>query len=94
MPTIFQWIAANWQFICKFFTAIYLVVRLGRFFTTMVLKVSSVVERFELAESTLTTVATNHLPHIQAAVEDTNRIMSSVDETLKKILAHETGDYE
>ena len=60
----------------------------------MVLKVSSVVERFEIAESTLTTVATNHLPHIQAELEKTNKTISSMDETLKKILAYQTGDYE
>ena len=94
MPTLFRWIAANWQFICGLFTALYLIGQLGRFFATMVLKVSSVVERFEIAESTLTTVATNHLPHIQAELEKTNKTISSMDETLKKILAYQTGDYE
>jgi hypothetical protein len=90
----FHWLDANWQFICGLCTAIYFIYRIGKFFADIVLKINSVVERFEAAETTLVTVATNHLPHIQAELEKTNQTMMSVDETMKKILAHQTGDYE
>ncbi len=72
----------------------YLVYRVGKFFTDIVLKVTSVVKRFESAETTLISVATNHLPHMQWELEKTNKTMTSMDETLKKIYAHHAGDDE
>jgi len=94
MLPFFQWLEKSWQFICGLCTAMYLVYRVGKFFTDVVIKVSSVVERFETAESTLISVANNHLPHMQWELEKTNKTMTSMDETLKKIYAHHTGDDE
>ena len=70
----------------------YLVYRVGKFLTDIVLKVTSVIERFESAESTLISVATNHLPHMQWELEKTNKTLISMDETLKKMYANDTGD--
>lgn len=94
MQAFFHWLDSNWAFIAGLCTAIYFIFRIVQFFADIVIKVNSVVERFEAAESTLVTVATNHLPHIQAELEKTNQTMTSMDETLKRILAHQTGDYE
>lgn len=94
MQSFFHWLDANWAFIAGLCTALYFIFRIVQFFADIVIKVNSVVERFEAAESTLVTVATNHLPHIQAELEKTNDTMTSMDETLKKIYAHHTGDYE
>lgn len=93
MP-FFHWLDANWQFICGLCTALYLISRVVKFFADIVIKVSSVVDRFEAAESTLVTVATNHLPHLQAELEKTNETMTSMDETLKKIYAYHSGNYD
>lgn len=94
MPSFFHWLDANWQFICGLCTVFYFLYILVKFFADIVLKVSSVVKRFEAAESTLVAVATNHLPHMQAELEKTNKTMTSMDETLKKIYAHHIGEYE
>jgi hypothetical protein len=94
MQAFFQWLGQNWPFIGGLCTAVYLVIKLGQFFTALVVEVSSVVSRFKAAELTLNALATNHLPHLQVELEKTNETMLSMDQTLKKILAHETGDYE
>ena len=94
MLPFFQWLEKSWQFICGLCTALYLVYIVGKFLTNIVLKVASVVERFEAAESTLISVATNHLPHMQWELEKTNKTLISMDETLKKIYANDTGDHE
>ncbi len=94
MQYFFQWLGQNWPFIGGLCTSVYLVYRIGQFFAAMVIKVSSVVSRFEAAELTLNRVATNHLPHIQTELEKTNETMLSMDQTLKMILAHETGDHD
>ena len=93
MPSFLPWLNANWQFICGLFTVLYVIYILAKFFAEIVIKISSVVKRFETAESTLVTVATNHLPHLQWEIEKTNEIMKSMDDTLKKIYAYHTGDY-
>lgn len=92
MPSFLHWLELNWQAVCGWCTGIYLTYRVGKFFTDIVLKVKSVVERFETAESTLVSVATNHLPHLQWELEKTNKTLISMDETLKKIYANDTGD--
>ena len=92
MLPFFQWLETSWQFICGLCTAMYLVYIVGKFLTNIVLKVASVVERFEAAESTLISVATNHLPHMQWELEKTNKTLISMDETLKKMYANDTGD--
>ena len=92
MLPFFQWLETSWQFICGLCTAMYLVYRVGKFLTDIVLKVTSVIERFEAAESTLISVATNHLPHMQWELEKTNKTLISMDETLKKMYANDTGD--
>ena len=94
MLPFFQWLETSWQFICGLCTALYLVYIVGKFLTNIVLKVASVVERFEAAESTLISVATNHLPHMQWELEKTNKTLTSMDGTLKKIYANDTGDHE
>jgi hypothetical protein len=94
MPSFFHWLGANWALIAGLCTALYFISRIVKFFADIVLKVSSVVKRFEAAESTLVTVATNHLPHIQVELEKTNKTMTSMDETLKKIHAHHIGEYD
>ena len=90
----FQWIVDNWQSVCGWVTGGYLVYRVGRFFTSVVLSVTSVVERFEKAENVLNLVATNHLPHLQIELEKTNATMTSMDQTLKKMYKRQVGDYE
>ena len=92
MPSFLHWLDSNWQAVCGWCTGIYLTYRVGKFFTDIVLKVKSVVERFEAAESTLVSVATNHLPHMQWELEKTNKTLISMDGTLKKIYANDTGD--
>ena len=94
MPSFLHWLDSNWQAVCGWCTVIYLTYRVGKFFTDIVLKVKSVVERFEAAESTLVSVATNHLPHLQIELEKTNATMTSMDQTLKKMYKRQVGDYE
>lgn len=94
MPSFLHWLDSNWQAVCGWCTGIYLTYRVGKFFTDIVLKVKSVVERFEAAESTLVSVATNHLPHLQIELEKTNATMTSMDQTLKKMYKQQVGDYE
>lgn len=93
MQAFFHWLDTNWQFIAGLCTALYFIYRIVQFFADIVLKVSSVVKRFEAAESTLVAVATNHLPHMQVELEKTNQTMTSMDETLKKIYDRLPGDY-
>ena len=73
MPSFLHWLDSNWQAVCGWCTGIYLTYRVGKFFTDIVLKVKSVVERFEAAESTLVSVATNHLPHLQMELRKNQR---------------------
>jgi len=94
MQSFLHWLDTNWAFIAGLCTALYFISRIVQFFADVVIKVSSVVKRFEAAESTLVTVATNHLPHMQAELERTNKTMTSMDETLKKIYAHHIGEYD
>jgi hypothetical protein len=94
MKYLFQWLGQNWPIMGGLCTAVYFVFKLGQFFAAIVIKVSSVVSRFEAAEFTLEKVATNHLPHMQAELEKTNQTMSSMDETLKKLYAHQIRDYD
>lgn len=94
MPSFLHWLDDNWQFISGLCAALYGIYIFVKFFADIVLKVNSGVKRFESAESILVTVATNHLPHIQAELEKINHTMTSMDETLKKICAHQMREYE
>ena len=82
----FSWIADNWQAVCAWATGLYLAVHIGRLFTSIVLAINSVTKRVVNAEGTLLAVATNHLPHIQKAVETTNKILEDMRDDLQKVL--------
>lgn len=69
---LFQWIATNWQAVCAWTGGLYLTYHIGRLFASMVLALNSWVKRFQQAETTLVTMSTNHLPHIQAELEKTS----------------------
>ncbi len=89
-----QWLVQNWQAVCGWITGLFVLGKLLRGFTSVVLSVSSAVKRFEQAENTLSLVATNHLPHMQWELEKTNATMTSMDQTLKKMYKQQVGDYE
>ena len=89
----FSWIADNWQSVCAWAGGLYLVFHIGRFFTAVVLALNSTVKRVLTAESTLTAMATNHLPHIQLELERnnntlivTNKILEDMRGDLQKVL--------
>jgi len=95
----FSWIADNWQAVCAWATGIYLVFHIGRFFTAVVLAINSTVRRVLEAESTLTSMATNHLPHIQLELErnnntliHTNKILEDMRDDLQKVLKIEENE--
>lgn len=96
----FQWVAANWQAVCGWITGLFVLGKLLRGFTSLISSAISVVNRFESAEGTLTSLAINHIPHLQMELERTNKtlesqnsVLQSVDETLKKLYEKQFGDY-
>jgi hypothetical protein len=85
MQQFFLWIGDNWKFLSGFTCVVYFIYHVGRFFTYLVLKVNSVIDRFVGAEQTLTLMATNHLPHIQAELKETNQAAHKSIEVLGDI---------
>lgn len=44
------------------------------------------------AEDTLRLLATNHIPHVQMAIEDSNKHLAEISTTLKLVLARRGDD--
>ena len=88
-----QWIASNWQAICGWGGGLYLTYHFCRLLIAIVLAINAVVKRFTTAETTLSTVATNHLPHLQAEMEKVNVNLSGLRRDLSAILRLEKEDY-
>ena len=88
----FRWIADNWQAVCAWATGLYLAIHIGRLFASIVIAINSITKRAVNAEATLITMATNHLPHIQKAVETTNKILEDMRDDLQKVLKIEEDE--
>ena len=88
----FQWIASNWQAVCGWAGGLYLTYHFCRLLVALVLAINSVVKQFKSAYDTLIRLTENHLPHIQAELEKTNRLLADMCEDLKKVVKAE--EYE
>ena len=89
----FSWIADNWQAVCAWATGIYFTYHLCRGIVGLVLALNSLVSRVAVAEKTLTSMAINHLPHLQLELERnnntldiTNKILEDMRDDLQKVL--------
>jgi hypothetical protein len=90
----FKWIAENWQAVCSWATAFYIIYRIGLVFTRFVKFLISSADRIQEWEDTLRGVdgslqlmTGNHLPHIQAELEKMNQTFSELREDLRLLLA-------
>jgi hypothetical protein len=88
----FKWIADNWQAVCAWATGIYLVYHIGRLFVSLVLAINAVSSRFRAAETILSTMASNHLPHIQAEIKRGIGVLEDVREDFRKFLKIEDDE--
>ena len=86
---ILQWIATNWQDLCKWAGGFYILYQIGRMFVGAVSSSNRIVSRFEKVEVSLGTVetlvtalSTNHLPHMQQALEENNALLKETNTTL------------
>jgi len=66
------WIDSHWQALLGWITGIFTLSKVLKAFAKLTISVNDVFERFLAAEQTLTLVATNHLPHLQAEMERMN----------------------
>ena len=66
------WLDAHWPAVLGWITGLITLAKVGKFFAKLAVSVNNVSERFLAAEQTLTLLATNHLPHLQAEVERVN----------------------
>ena len=66
------WLDAHWQAVLGWITGLITLAKVGKLFAKLAVSVNNVFERFLAAEQTLTLLATNHLPHLQAEVERMN----------------------
>jgi len=66
------WLDAHWEHLLGWITGIFTISKVLRIFARVTISVNDVFERFLAAEQTLTLVATNHLPHLQAEMERMN----------------------
>lgn len=89
----FQWMATNWTAVCAWIGGLYSLYKLGSIVTAIIGLFTSISNRFKEAEDTLTRMATNHLPHIQAELEKfntqkerTNEILAEVRDDLRLVL--------
>lgn len=88
-----QWIVSHLNFVGwpLVFACIYKLLR----FLFKAGRVLTVVEQRVLkAEDTIHLMATNHLPHVQQAVEESNKHLSEISTTLKLVLARRIGDVQ
>ena len=90
----FSWIADNWQAVCGWSGGLYLAYHIGRVFVAVVLAINSGVARIKQAEITLSTMSTNHLPHIQFELEKTNDVLADIRADLRKVLKIEESSQE
>ncbi len=95
----FQWIANNWQTVCAWIGGLYTLYKLGSVVTAVVGFFTSITSRVKEAESTLSLMATNHLPHLQAEMEKvnakqerTNEILSEIKDDLRLVLFKELNE--
>lgn len=82
----------------KYLTIPMLITLVGIFYKLFVFilkigRVAVIVEQRVLkAEQTIHLMATNHLPHIQTAVEESNKHLSSMNELLRMVLVRRSTD--
>lgn len=91
--------ANNWQTVCAWIGGLYTLYKLGSVVTAVVGFFTSITGRFKAAESTLSLLATNHLPHLQAEMEKindkqerTNELLSEIREDLRLVLFKELNE--
>jgi hypothetical protein len=85
MQSFFKWLSENWTTACAWAGGLYVVYQLGSVVTAFVNLIFSVVTRIKTAESTLKTMATNHLPHLQVELEKANGKQDKTHEILVDI---------
>ena len=90
---LLNWIASNWQAVCGWATVLVVLYRIGAGIARAVTGINMALTRFTQAEKTITSVkstvellATNHLPHILAALEKTNEHLSDMKDDFRLIL--------
>ena len=79
------WLASHWQAICGWVSAIFLGFKVLRWITRTTQWTQDLKERAETAESTISLLATNHLPHMQMALEQNNRILNDQTDQLERM---------
>ena len=99
MQSFFQWMSINWTTICAWGAGFYAMYKIGSVITAVASFVVTVTSRFKNAESTLSLLASNHLPHLQAELEKfnskqdrTNEVLSEIREDLRLVLFEKIGE--
>jgi len=90
----FSWVAQNWQTVCGWAAGLYLLYRVGLVLTCIIVFFNNVATRFQKAESTLTTVATNHLPHLQTELESIGETLTNLRDDLRLALYQLLEEYD
>src|SRR5665213_2174201 len=80
-----QWIASHWTAFAALVGGTYTLYKLGSVITAVVSLIVSVTGRLKTAEQTLSLLATNHLPHLQAEMEKINTKQDRTNEVLSEI---------
>ena len=81
----FQWMATNWTAVAAWIGGLYTLYKLGSIVTAVIGLFTSISNRFKDAETTLTLLATNHLPHLQAELQNLNVKQENTHNVLEEI---------